>query len=341
MMEQFYIVLTERCNLACSHCIRDSSPYRDETAEKAMILDALSQIHRDHPGSLVLLTGGEPTLHRHFDSILQHSLSLGQQTKINSNGVTSFYKKHALKRWTHHPSLSVQISLDGAEAEHDQIRGVGTYKRALRTLASLRAEGISCSVSATVIDLDFFTRIEEFIRPLDELGLTHIAIKRATFAGRASSGMEICSETWNQQIYALRQQPYNTRILAFPMYDFSRLKMLGDEAIADLGNSITTKNCGAATAKVYIYPNGEVCSCTCFKTHPMGNLYHQTLPAILAKPLQIKVDHPTCKSCRYFPVCNGGCLGSGFQHSGQLGQPDPRCPQIQAGRSEIPLFSIQ
>lgn len=341
MMEQFYIVLTERCNLACSHCIRDSSPYRDETAEKAMILDALSQIHRDHPGSLVLLTGGEPTLHRHFDSILQHSLSLGQQTKINSNGVTSFYKKHALKRWTHHPSLSVQISLDGAEAEHDQIRGVGTYKRALRTLASLRAEGISCSVSATVIDLDFFTRIEEFIRPLDELGLTHIAIKRATFAGRASSGMEICSETWNQQIYALRQQPYNTRILAFPMYDFSRLKMLGDEAIADLGNSITTKNCGAATAKVYIYPNGDVCSCTCFKTHPMGNLYHQTLPAILAKPLQIKVDHPTCKSCRYFPVCNGGCLGSGFQHSGQLGQPDPRCPQIQAGRSEIPLLSIQ
>ena len=340
-MEQFYIVLTERCNLACSHCIRDSSPYRDETAEKAMILDALSQIHRDHPGSLVLLTGGEPTLHRHFDSILQHSLSLGQQTKINSNGVTSFYKKHALKRWTHHPSLSVQISLDGAEAEHDQIRGVGTYKRALRTLASLRAEGISCSVSATVIDLDFFTRIEEFIRPLDELGLTHIAIKRATFAGRASSGMEICSETWNQQIYALRQQPYNTRILAFPMYDFSRLKMLGDEAIADLGNSITTKNCGAATAKVYIYPNGDVCSCTCFKTHPMGNLYHQTLPAILAKPLQIKVDHPTCKSCRYFPVCNGGCLGSGFQHSGQLGQPDPRCPQIQAGRSEIPLLSIQ
>lgn len=341
MMEQFYIVLTERCNLACSHCIRDSSPYRDETAEKAMILDALSQIHRDHPGSLVLLTGGEPTLHRHFDSILQHSLSLGQQTKINSNGVTSFYKKHALKRWTHHPSLSVQISLDGTEAEHDQIRGVGTYKRALRTLASLRAEGISCSVSATVIDLDFFTRIEEFIRPLDELGLTHIAIKRATFAGRASSGMEICSETWNQQIYALRQQPYNTRILAFPMYDFSRLKMLGDEAIADLGNSIMTKNCGAATAKVYIYPNGDVCSCTCFKTHPMGNLYHQTLPAILAKPLQIKVDHPTCKSCRYFPVCNGGCLGSGFQHSGQLGQPDPRCPQIQAGRSEIPLLSIQ
>ena len=66
MMEQFYFVLTERCNLACSHCIRDSSPYRDETAERTMILDTLSQIHRHFAGSLILLTGGEPTLHRHF-----------------------------------------------------------------------------------------------------------------------------------------------------------------------------------------------------------------------------------------------------------------------------------
>ncbi|MFJ4373967.1 radical SAM protein [Pseudomonas japonica] len=340
MMEQFYFVLTERCNLACSHCIRDSSPYRDETAEKTMILDALSQIHRDHADSLVLLTGGEPTLHRHFDSILQSSLSLGLQTKINSNGVTPFYRRHTLKPWAEHPSLSVQISLDGSEAEHDRVRGVGTYKRALRTLANLRAEGISCSVSATVINLDFFARIEQFIQPLDDLGLSHIAIKRATYAGRASSGMEICSQTWNQQVYALRQQRYKTRILAFPMYDFHRLQALGDEAIAELGRTITTKNCGAATAKVYIYPNGDVCSCTCFKAHPMGNLYQQPLSAILAQPLQIKVEHPTCKSCRYFPVCNGGCLGSGYQHSGELGQPDPRCPQIQAGRREIPLLSI-
>ncbi|MNM59668.1 Antilisterial bacteriocin subtilosin biosynthesis protein AlbA [compost metagenome] len=340
MMEQFYFVLTERCNLACSHCIRDSSPYRDETAERTMILDTLSQIHRHFAGSLILLTGGEPTLHRHFDSILEASLSLGEQTKINSNGVTSFYKRHALKRWANHPALSVQISLDGTEDEHDRVRGPGTYKRALRTLASLCAEGISCSVSATVIDLDFFERIEDFIQPLDNLGLTHIAIKRATYAGRASSGMEVCSQAWNQHVYALRKQSYNTRILAFPMYDFSRLDELGDDTIAELGRTITTKNCGAATAKVYIYPNGDVCSCTCFKAHPMGNLYRQPLSVILAQPFDIKVEHPTCQSCRYFPVCNGGCLGSGYQHSGELGQPDPRCPQIQAGRSEIPVFNL-
>ncbi|WP_100632659.1 radical SAM/SPASM domain-containing protein [Pseudomonas qingdaonensis] len=340
MMEQFYFVLTERCNLACSHCIRDSSPYRDETAEKAMILDALSQIRQDHAHSLVLLTGGEPTLHRHFDSILRHSLALGLQTKINSNGVTSFYKQNILEQWAGQPSLSVQISLDGTEAEHDLVRGAGTYRRALRTLARLRAQGISCSVSATVIDLDFFARIEQFIQPLDDLELTHIAIKRATYAGRASSGMEVCSQAWNQHVYALRKQPYKTRILAFPMYDFSRLQALGDDAIAELGRTITTKNCGAATAKVYIYPNGDVCSCTCFKAHPMGNLYQQPLSAILAQPLQIKVEHPTCQGCRYFAVCNGGCLGSGYQHTGELGEPDPRCPQIQAARGAIPAFNI-
>ena len=77
MMEQFYFVITERCNLTCSHCIRDSSPYRDETAETGMIKNALTQIAHSHPDSLVLLSGGEPTLHRHFRELLNFGLQLG------------------------------------------------------------------------------------------------------------------------------------------------------------------------------------------------------------------------------------------------------------------------
>lgn len=328
-MEQFYFVLTERCNLACSHCIRDSSPFRNETGEREMIERTIQDIHRSFPDALVLLSGGEPTIHRHFREILKLSLDLGLRVNINSNGATSFFTAKNLKPWAGHPNLSVQISLDGIEDEHNRIRGSGSFRRSIRAIENLRASGIVCSVSSTIIDLNFFDQVEAFLKPLDCLGLVHIAIKRATYAGRASSGMEVCTQDWNSKVYALRKQQWRTKILAFPMYDFTRLDEIGDEALAGLKLPDSAINCGAGTAKVYVYPNGDVCSCTCFKEHPMGNLYQHSLGVILQHNLNIVVSDQTCHSCRYFSLCKGGCLGSGFQHSGMLGQPDPRCTKHQ------------
>lgn len=330
MMEQFYFVLTERCNLTCSHCIRDSSPYRDETAELGMIQDALAQVARLHPDSLVLLSGGEPTLHLHFREILDSGLTHGLTITINTNGVTSFFKDATLKTLTGHPRLSVQISLDGDEAMHDGIRGPGSYRKAVRSLQRLVEHGIRCTVSTTVVDVAFMERAGAFITSLDTLGLAHIAIKRATYAGRAANGIDVDSRAWNQHVYRLRELPLKTRLKIAPMYDFDRLDTLTDDVLATLELPASATNCGAGTAKVYVYPNGDVCPCTCFKDLPMGNLYEAALDAILARPPVFDVSHPVCNACRYFGLCRGGCLGSGYQTSGVAGAPDPRCPKVAA-----------
>lgn len=337
-MEQIYFVLTEQCNLSCNHCIRDSSPYRTETGEREIVERTLFEIRNSFPDALVLLSGGEPTIHRDFREILKYSLDLGLEVTINSNGATSFFTIDSLRPWANYSNLSVQISLDGTEETHDRIRGAGSFKRSLKAIGILRSLGIACSVSSTVIDLRFFDHIEPFLAPLDNLGLAHIAIKRATYAGRASSGMEVSTEGWNSKVYALRQQQWQTRILAFPMYDFRRLDNIDDEVLAELQLPDSAINCGAGTAKVYIYPNGDVCSCTCFKDHPMGNLYQQPLGVIFQKNLRIEVLDSTCQSCRYFHLCRGGCLGSGYQYSGRLGQPDPRCPKLET--SDLSLIEV-
>ena len=328
MMEQFYFVITERCNLTCSHCIRDSSPYRDETAETGMIKNALTQIARSHPDSLVLLSGGEPTLHRHFMELLDFGLQLGLTITINTNGVTSFFNEATLKGLAQHARLSVQVSLDGDQAMHDAIRGPDSYRKAVRTLRKLVEHGIRCSVSTTVVDIDFMARADTFIASLDSLGLAHIAIKRATYAGRAASGIDVDGEEWNEHVYRLRALPTKTRLKMMPMYDFDRLDAIADDVLNELQLPPSAKNCGAGTAKVYIYTNGDVCPCTCFKDRPMGNLYLSDLDTILASPPTIQVKHPTCNACRYFGLCRGGCLGSGYQTTGIIGSPDPRCPKV-------------
>ncbi|CAE6959430.1 radical SAM/SPASM domain-containing protein [Paraburkholderia domus] len=328
MMEQFYFVITERCNLTCSHCIRDSSPQRTEAGEVAMITGALSQIARIHPDALVLLSGGEPTLHRQFRDILDFALDSGLNVNINTNGVTSFFSDSSLHNFARHPRLSVQVSLDGDERTHDGIRGAGFYRKALRTVRRLIEHEITCSVSTTVVDSGFLDNAGEFIESLDDLGLAHIAIKRATYAGRAASGVSVDTSEWNRHVYRLRAMPWKTRLKLSPMYDFGRLEVLSDEVIAELDLPASATNCGAGTAKVYIYGNGDVCPCTCFKDRPMGNLYDAPLESILVNQPGFTVTHPVCNTCRYFSLCRGGCLGSGYQTSGVLGTPDPRCPKL-------------
>ena len=328
-MEQFYFVLTEKCNLECSHCIRDSSPYRKETSEKNIIEQAIYNISKSYPDAHVLLTGGEPTIYNSFNDILKFSLDLGVKVIINSNGTTPFFSIKNLQMWTKYSNLSIQISLDGNEEIHNSIRGESSFKKAMQAVQNLKKTDIKCSVSSTVVNLNFFDYIDKFISSLDNFDLAHIAIKRATYAGRASSGLQMSTEEWNKKVYSLRSKQWKTKILSFPMYNFKLLENVNDESLKKLSLPDSSINCGAGTAKIYIYPSGNVCSCTCFKDFPMGNLYQDSLINIIKKKSFIKVSNNTCKECRYFHLCKGGCLGSGYQYYGEIGSPDPRCPKIE------------
>lgn len=339
MMQQIYLVLTERCNLACSHCIRDSSPHRSEAAEVEMMRSVLKQAAALFPNTTILLTGGEPTIYKGFKRILSECVALGLDTIINSNGVAPYFGRADLTALAER-GVMVQISLDGERSQHDRIRGKGTFDRALRTLRRLREAGVRCSVSTTVIDPAFFLTASDMLGELDDLGLTHIAIKRATFAGRASSGTPLTSEAWNRGVYALRASRLATPLRMSPMFDLQALSSLTDAQVAAIRPGPFDQNCGAGTAKIYVYPSGDVCACTCFRDLPVGNLLAEPLAEILAQYLPAPLRSEVCGACRYVSACRGGCLGSGYQHTGSLGSPDPRCDAVAAAaqsRSSVPL----
>lgn len=327
LMKQIYFVLTERCNLSCSHCIRESSPWRDEAAELGMIIRTLDEIAVRFPSATILLSGGEPTIYRYFMTVLEHAIALKLDIIINSNGATSFFSSTTLSGISHYDRLSFQISLDGIEAVHDLIRGQGMYQKSLRSIRKLLAHDIKCTISATVMDAEFFSHVDTFIADLDGLGLNHIAIKRVTYAGRAASGSELSTQNWNQQVHRVREIATTTPIIIHPMYDFSMLDRIDDSTLAEIKPNPSTINCGAGIAKLYIYPSGDVCSCTCFRDLPIGNLATTNLDSIIRAYCPIPVKSVSCSGCRYEVLCRGGCLGSGYKYHGELGFADPRCPR--------------
>jgi MoaA/NifB/PqqE/SkfB family radical SAM enzyme len=129
-VRRLVVELTNRCNLRCAHCFEDRHagtgdlPYR---LIRQLLMQAAScgVAH-------VSFTGGEPTLHRDFDSVIRDVADAGCTFSFVSNGSTF----HRIYPWLveHRRSFTgVTFSLDGATADtHDTLRGAGSYRQVMR-----------------------------------------------------------------------------------------------------------------------------------------------------------------------------------------------------------------
>lgn len=144
-VDQLQLLLTERCNLRCTHCAvpEEDSPAGEElTLEEwqAFLTTVMAQgVDR------IVLSGGEALLRRESLDLAGFALERGAtQVVIVTNGTvfsaTTTSRLAALQqRWS---ALDVHVSIDGATAgTHDAIRGRGTFDRTLRGVARLRAAG--------------------------------------------------------------------------------------------------------------------------------------------------------------------------------------------------------
>jgi MoaA/NifB/PqqE/SkfB family radical SAM enzyme len=131
----------------------------------------------------VLLTGGEPTLRRDILEISRAIKQHGFRLEIDSNGAI---RPELFRELVRIGVDSIQISVDGTQKVHDQIRGVpGSFRRALSAIEAVAEErkslgrrlpslNVSCAISALnhdkLVDLfDFFKESE-----IDHLNFGHI-----------------------------------------------------------------------------------------------------------------------------------------------------------------------
>jgi len=129
-MPRLIVELTNRCDLRCPHCFGERHA---ATADLSLaIVDKViaegSACGIDH----LCFSGGEPTLHRQFQTIVERTCQAGYDFSMVTNGrnfpaVSSLFVNHRER------FRGVTFSLDGAsEATHDRSRGPGSYRRVMR-----------------------------------------------------------------------------------------------------------------------------------------------------------------------------------------------------------------
>lgn len=336
----FYYLLTQRCNLACRHCIRDNTTSFEMDTKLAM--QCIDKLPSSLAKNTLVLTGGEPTLHPDFMLLLRYALERFDEVILTSNGISSLYEQPEV--WLHLQAagLRIQFSIDGDENSHDRLRGAGSWRRTMKHLISLSRAGVVMWVSTVVTQ----ENIESIPILREELHRHRIQKWHVSPVQPFGCGANFCApsiQDWN----AFVEKMLDTccmRLGIRRLYDFNQLEGMSDERIAEISRSLTQKmssrNCGSGTTKIYIYPDFSVYGCTCLSSIPFGNLSQSSLEEILDSMQaqyirRYRVDNTSpCQKCRYLPLCNGGCIGMSLHKTGRLGMGDIRCPLWQQYAAE-------
>ncbi len=78
--------ITSACNFSCPHCVDSKIINTGKQLDTEAILRTIDTLHQLGLLSVILLGGGEPTLHKNFEKIVSHVKKKGLQLGIVTNG---------------------------------------------------------------------------------------------------------------------------------------------------------------------------------------------------------------------------------------------------------------
>ncbi len=157
------VLLTDRCNLRCTHCYLGLKGGELDTEELFKVLKEFEEMG----GLKILLSGGEPMLHSRFREINSMLKRFSFRSVLLTNGL--LIDERAAMDLNFH---EVQVSIDGLRESHDFLRGEGTFEKAVEAVKTLRRKGVEVSVATMVHrkNRHDFPAMEGFLRELGVRG---------------------------------------------------------------------------------------------------------------------------------------------------------------------------
>ncbi|MHB8881156.1 MAG: radical SAM protein [Thermodesulfovibrionales bacterium] len=324
--------ITERCNLRCSHCYQEDlpspEPAWDDLMEvleqfKSFISSSRSLIGKKRFRAHVTVTGGEPFIREDFILLLE---KLSAESRIFSFAVLTNGTMltpavvRALRRLK--PGF-VQVSIDGARETHDNIRGKGSYERAVGGLRLLAGEDIPAHISFTAHQSNFrdFPHVAELGH---RLRIARVWADRLVPCGRGSAASDnLLTPDETREFFGLmRAASRRGWLISRPVSLHRSLQFMltGDRPY----------RCSAGDTLVTVLPNGDVCPCRRMP-RVVGNLFRENLGQIYATSqlFQELRDRERisrgCEGCFYARTCGGGsrCIAAAVH--GDPFRADPGC----------------
>lgn len=139
-----WLELTRACNLRCPHCFAEGGTMRNGELPTSRIFELLEEWARMGVFS-VILTGGEPTLHKDFLAIVKHAHALGFVIGVATNGMP--LTKPLLEQLPR-DDLIISVSIDELHRQGTK-DGLSDFQYCAQKIKLIQAAGINAAIMMT------------------------------------------------------------------------------------------------------------------------------------------------------------------------------------------------
>ncbi len=127
-LRECWLHVSNRCNLACTHCMFSSSPQQSLELTTARLLERVAEA-RSLGCRLFYLTGGEPMIHPGFVALCREILSQAETHLVILSNALAVPRLEDELTTLPRARVHFQVSLDCPRGHHDAVRGEGSYER--------------------------------------------------------------------------------------------------------------------------------------------------------------------------------------------------------------------
>lgn len=330
---QMTFVLTNACNFECIYCFRSSKSKWKNELNCEEIYDLIDQA-AEMGLKYCSLTGGEPTLHPHFEEIVKRFLEKDIYVYVSTNG--SLITKKMLVNLKNAGLETIQFSLDVADEKiFDYMVGKkNCYTKAIESIKLAKKLGYIVRIKGVLTDYNAKS-IDELYNTCVNIGVDSVYVEQFSpgLDGRGNKELIVSEESleYAEKISKDYSVKYKGKTDIIP---FKRTKKwCGPEDIV---------YCGGLYTSFIVQPDGTVGACEQANHNKLtfGNIRNKKLSEIWKSPEVIDFLNPSrflvnepCKSCEEFSKCRSGCANYTLQFSENLYDPDPRCWKVQLGNN--------
>lgn len=321
------IDITTDCNLKCKHCRLEKIRYNMSLREIEIVCKKL----KEYQTNCVFISGGEPTFRKDIVKLIKLVKNYIPVITLNTNA--TLLNRELIENLINAGVNYFQVSLDGLENEHNEIRGKGNFKKTINNIKLLceYSDKINVHISCVISMLNI-NMMEEFVKylviknkfPIQIIGFKRY-IPKNEMAGKYNLNKRGLKQLSDNVEYLKTKYGEFTRIVC----DFPQKNVLnenGTKRIMEKYN-LSCVGCSAAIGGPAIRTDGSVSPCSLLDIS-YGNIIHDTFENIyesdIFKNLMCRNLTGRCGKCRFKSIC-GGCRAAAYILTGDYLGEDEEC----------------
>ncbi|MDP3244458.1 MAG: radical SAM protein [bacterium] len=333
---QIQIEITGRCNMRCQHCRASHQLRQDMPVEQIIKIIRFARQFSPNYKEIVL-SGGEPFMHRNFAEILMKVRKNGGEfVTLTTNGLLLNSEHMALIKDLSFQRLVLSVSLDNLDPnKHDEFRvHKGAFLKAvdaLRRVAGSNLPNVVASMRST-IQASQIDEMESMVNFAKNLGCKRVSFSAIHPAGKAIKRDDLWMT--REQKLAFLKEVYRLKELFLDLNvttnDPLKCLLRGKNDLGENGE-LVFDGCGAAAITFNVNSDGTMTPCALLNI-PMMNVFslsveemaeHYRKNPIVRDMLAMNLKGK-CGECHMKYQC-GGCRARALIQKGNYLDEDPHC----------------